>query len=104
NGKDIKKLAKDLKIGESTLYRAISNLCKYHFLHKLSELNGEYIVNPFLSTKGEMSKIVKFRDKILPEFFDCLADSDTKTNIDFENFTTRIFSKETGEVLEIYAA
>lgn len=104
NGKDIKKIADDLKIGKSTLCRTISNLCKYHFLHKLSGLNGEYIINPFLSAKGEMSKVAKLRDKILLKFFDGLADGDAQMKTDSQDFSTRIFSKETGEVLEIYVA
>lgn len=49
NVKKMEKLASTLNIGVSTLYRALDSLCKYHFLHKISGVNCEYMVNLVLA-------------------------------------------------------
>lgn len=104
NVKKIKKLASMLKIGVSTLYRALDNLCKYHFLHKIDGVNGEYIINPFLAARGDPAKIEKFRSKILPEYFGKMADGDIVLKSDIETLTVIAIYKPTGECIEYGAA
>lgn len=100
NGKQVEKLASILGIGVSTFYRTIANLCSYHFLHKLSGVNGEYMVNPFITARGEHGKIEKLREKILPEYFGTMADGDILLKPDFETLTVIAIYKPTGEYVE----
>lgn len=104
NVKKIKKLASMLKIGVSTLYRALDSLCKYYFLHKIDGVNGEYIINPFLAARGDPAKIEKFRSKILPEYFGKMADGDIVLKSDLETLTVIAIYKPTGECIEPSAA
>lgn len=104
NVKKIEKLASMLKIGVSTLYRTLDSLCKYHFLHKLDDVNGEYIINPFLAAKGDPAKIEKFRIKILPEYFGTMADGDIVLKSDLETLTVIAIYKPTGECVKPTAA
>lgn len=97
NGKKIEKLASLLNIGVSTLYHTIANLCSYHFLHKLSGVNGEYLINPFLAAKGDHWKIEKLREKVLPKYFDTMADGDIFLKSDLETLTVIAIYKSTGE-------
>lgn len=97
NGKKIEKLASILGIGVSTLYRTIANLCGYHFLHKIDGVNGEYIVNPFLAAKGDHAKIERLREKVLPNYFDTMADGDIFLKPDLETLTVIAIYKPTGE-------
>lgn len=104
NGKKIEKLAILLNIGVSTLYRTIANLCSYHFLHKLSGVNGEYLINPFLAAKGDYAKIEKLREKVLPKYFDTMADGDIFLKPDLETLTVIAIYKPTGECVDHSAA
>lgn len=97
NGKKIEKLASLLNVGVSTLCRTIANLCSYHFLHKLSGVNGEYLINPFLAAKGDYAKIEKLREKVLPKYFDTMADGDIFLKPDLETLTVIAIYKPTGE-------
>ncbi|MDE7278537.1 MAG: hypothetical protein K2N26_02285, partial [Oscillospiraceae bacterium] len=97
NGKKIEKLASILNIGVSTLYRTISNLCSYYFLHKIEGVNGEYLINPFLAAKGDHWKIEKLREKVLPKYFDTMADGDIFLKPDLETLTVISIYKPTGE-------
>ena len=97
NGKKIEKLASLLNVGVSTLYRTIANLCSYHFLHKLQKVNGEYLINPFLAAKGDHAKIAKLREKVLPKYFDTMADGDIFLKPDLETLTVIAIYKPTGE-------
>ncbi len=99
NGKKIEKLASILDIGVSTLYRSISNLCSYYFLHKIEGESGEYIINPFLAAKGDHAKIEKLREKILPTYFDIMADGDILIQSDFEALKVITVYKLTGEFI-----
>lgn len=100
NGRKIENLAHTLNIGVSTLYRALDNLCKYHFLHKIAGVNGEYIINPFLAARGDPAKIEKFRSKILPEYFGKMADGDIFLKSDLDTLTVIAIYKPTGECVE----
>ena len=100
NVKKIEKLASMLKIGVSTLYRTLDSLCKYHFLYKIDGVNGEYIINPFLAAKGDPAKIEKFRNKILPKYFDKMADGDIFLKSDLDTLTVIAIYKPTGECVE----
>ena len=104
SGRQIEKLASILGIGVSTFYRTIANLCSYHFLHKLSGVNGEYMVNPFLTAKGEHGKIEKLREKVLPEYFGTMADGDILLKSDLETLTVIAIYKPTGECIGHSAA
>lgn len=104
NGKKIEKLASMLNIGVSTLYRTLDSLCKYHFLHKIDGVNGEYIVNPFIAARGDHAKIEKFREKILPKYFGTMADGDILLKSDLETLTVIAIYKPTGECIEHSAA
>lgn len=104
NVKKMEKLASTLNIGVSTLYRTLDSLCKYHFLHKIDGVNGEYIVNPFIAAKGEPAKIEKFRSKILPEYFGKMADGDIVLKSDLDTLTVIAIYKPTGECIEYGAA
>lgn len=104
NVKKIEKLASMLKIGVSTFYRTLDSLCKYHFLHKIDGVNGEYIINPFLAARGDPAKIEKFRSKILPEYFGKMADGDIVLKSDLETLTVIAIYKPTGECIEYGAA
>lgn len=100
NGRKIENLAHTLNIGVSTLYRTLDSLCKYHFLHKIAGVNGEYIINPFLAARGDPAKIEKFRSKILPEYFDKMADGDIFLKSDLDTLTVIAIYKPTGECVE----
>lgn len=104
NVQKMEKLASTLNIGVSTLYRTLDSLCKYHFLHKIDGVNGEYIVNPFIAAKGEPAKIEKFRSKILPEYFGKMADGDIVLKSDLDTLTVIAIYKPTGECIEYGAA
>lgn len=104
NVKKIEKLASMLNVGVSTFYRTLDSLCKYHFLHKIADVNGEYIINPFLAARGDPAKIEKFRSKILPEYFGKMADGDIVLKSDLETLTVIAIYKPTGECIEYGAA
>lgn len=100
NGRKIENLAHTLNIGVSTLYRTLDNLCKYHFLHKIDGVNGEYIINPFLAARGDPAKIEKFRSKILSEYFGKMADGDIFLKSELDTLTVIAIYKPTGECIE----
>lgn len=104
NVKKIEKLASMLNVGVSTFYRTLDSLCKYHFLHKIADVNGEYIINPFLAARGDPAKIEKFRSKILPEYFGKMADGDIVLKSDLDTLTVIAIYKPTGECIEYGAA
>lgn len=104
NVQKMEKLSSTLNIGVSTLYRALDSLFKYHFLHKIDGVNGEYIINPFLAAKGDPAKIEKFRSKILPEYFGKMADGDIFLKSDLDTLTVIAIYKPTGECIEPSAA
>ena len=104
NGKKIEKLASILNVGVSTLYRTISNLCSYYFLHKIEGVNGEYLINPFIAAKGDHAKIAKLREKILQEYFNKMADGDILVKYDLETLKVIAIYKSTGECVKDIAA
>ena len=104
NGKQIEKLASILNIGVSTFYRALDSLCQYHFLHKISGVSGEYLINPFIAARGDHAKIEKFREKILPEYFGTMADGDILLKSNLETMTVIAIYKPTGELIGHSAA
>lgn len=73
-------------------------------MHKISGVNGEYMVNPFIAARGDHAKIEKFREKILPKYFGAMADGDILLKSDLETLTVIAIYKPTGECIEHSAA
>lgn len=93
--KELDKLADLLSLKKRAIQYALNNLTDAHLLHKIDNENGKYIVNPFLSAKGQKDKVNAFQRNLLDDssYFSGFACGELK----YENFG--ITNIETGEVI-----
>ena len=91
--KEQEKIAAKLNISDRAVRDSLKKLCELSLLHKCERENGKYIVNPFLSAKGEQNRIISLQHNFITKFVDnkyfnsCVdgdVDKNTATVVDKE--------------------
>lgn len=95
--KEIDKLAELLGLKKRAIQYALNNLTDAHLLHKIDDENGKYIVNPFLSAKGQKDKVNAFQRHFFDDKNRSYFSGFPCGELRYENFG--VTNIETGEVI-----
>ena len=76
--KEQERLAEKIGIKDRALRDCLKKMTELSILHKIDRENGKYMINPFLTAKGEQSKIILLQNRLEKNknFFDGHAAGD----------------------------